>query len=108
GTIPSVDDMTRAATRYSTSTELEKPFFSALGKSGYLQIIIADRGPGISKTLKSEYVADSETPEDEKSRPSENKIIDYAFEFDTSSKSRLKLRPEKELDEGRGLYWVKE
>jgi hypothetical protein len=108
GTIPSLEDVNRAAARYSSSTDLEKPFFRALGRSGYLQIIIADRGPGIAKTLKDVYVADPETPKGGKVRPPEDKIIDYAFEFDTTSKSGNKLKHEKELDEGRGLHWVKE
>lgn len=93
--------------RTNSAFPLEKSFFETLRGSGYLQVIIADNGDGIFSSLKSNYFENSKNSHTNKKRSDyEHKVLDYAFEFDTTSKSERKI--EIEEGQGRGLYWVKE
>jgi hypothetical protein len=110
GTLPPLSDRVNIAVRSQVSTEIERPFFQNLGKSGYLQIVICDNGPGIAGTLVDTYSSDIRVPQDQRVSPAESSVIDYAFEFDTTSKTKeaLHFEDDHEEDPGRGLYWVKE
>jgi anti-sigma regulatory factor (Ser/Thr protein kinase)/orotate phosphoribosyltransferase len=108
GTIQALTDDQATSARYNSSSPLERSFFNNLGKSGYLQIVIADRGVGIFSKLKEAYTNDPEVDAGERVKPTESRVIDYAFEIDTTSKSKSLLGFEEGEDPGRGLYWVRE
>jgi hypothetical protein len=98
-----------AAARHRAAPDIEQPFFHGLGTNGYIELVVADHGPGIFKTLKDVYVNDSNVSEESRRKPKEPDVIAYAFEKYTTSKmgERLKYGSD-EVDPGRGLHWVKE
>jgi hypoxanthine-guanine phosphoribosyltransferase len=108
GTVPSRTETNMISARYHRAPDLEKPFFLSLGKSGYMQVIIGDRGSGIAHTLIDAYKADQHVPESERQNPTESAVINYAFNLDTTSKSKELIPFEEDVDPGRGLYWVRE
>lgn len=61
-------------------------FVQKTGQKAILEIVIADKGPGIAKTIKDAYMAD-ETIERKFDNPSECDLIEYAFEYGSSRRS---------------------
>jgi hypothetical protein len=108
GTIGSLIDNTLAKARYNYSSPLEKTFIRNLGYSGYLQVIIADAGAGIFRRLKNEYCNDLSVSSEERTRPTESHVLNYAFKIDTTSKPKQTIPFQEDEDPGRGLFWVRE
>jgi len=99
--------------RASYGVEWERPFFLKLLQSpdpSFFELVIGDMGPGIPKTLRKI---------DECKNKKEFEIVDYAFEYDSTSdpdrRFRLvkkwlekEIKDYKEFPPGTGLYWVKD
>lgn len=107
GTIPPIPPAS-SRSFHSYQRPLEESFFKTLGRSGYLQVIIADHGPGIFSKLAPIYATDNRIREEDRLNPSEPNVIAYAFEFDSTSKFKDLLSILSDEDPGRGLYWVRE
>jgi hypothetical protein len=96
----------------------EVPFFRALGYRGRVELVVSDAGPGIFKKLKKAYTGDPELSSKERQKPLEEAVLNYAFAYHSTSRSRedrlrdyaelLKAESFPEIEVPTGLYWVKE
>jgi signal transduction histidine kinase len=67
-------------------TELERPFFERLYGQSFLTLVIADKGEGISNSLRASYLAD-EILHNRKDLPTERDIIEYAFLYHSTRRT---------------------
>jgi signal transduction histidine kinase/orotate phosphoribosyltransferase len=104
----------RAVPRTMSSVPLfARMFFTNTSQSGYLVVILADKGPGIWETLQPAYVLDSIIT-NKKDRPTEADIVEYAFLRHSTRKTREErlgdlrrmLKEETELLPPTGLFSV--
>jgi len=106
------------AARSKRAPIIEQSFFRSLGDSGYLTLVVSDKGPGIrTRDLREEYSRDR-IIHSKKAKPDEYDIIDYAFLQHSTSKGHekrmgilyelLQWHALTDTIPATGLFWVKE
>jgi hypothetical protein len=113
--VSDLPDTVDARIRSALSYEIR--FFQHLRGSGYLVLVISDKGPGIPRKLREAYGRD-ELLTNKQPRPPQHVLIDYAFFQHSTSKTKeqrlghliLDLRAERIEDfvPATGLWYVRE
>lgn len=98
------------------ATMMEKPFFEKLAGKSYLSLVIADKGEGITSTLKEAYLND-EIISPRSQNPSDGDILEYAFLYHSTKRplserlgdiERVISDDAKKYPPPTGLYQLKE
>jgi hypoxanthine-guanine phosphoribosyltransferase/signal transduction histidine kinase len=67
-------------------SDIEKPFFRRLSGNPYLALVIGDKGPGITETLRVAYLADEIVGVND-GPPSDDQVLEYAFLYHSTRRS---------------------
>lgn len=112
--VVAVSKKTNEQLSYSNNPMPVKKFANYRKTADYIQVVVADFGPGIPKKLQDVFAADKEA-HDQLDPLSESSLVEYAFWKDVTSKPRRAIdeildAKEEEFDEHfippTGLYFV--